>query len=173
MKKQWLIATGLVALLVLGGVTAAFGRFGHPRGFGFHGERAMAQLEARLKMTPDQSSKMREIVSTQKSKLFDQFGAGRDNRQALIKEIFKDNPSQAEIQKRVEALKQQHAQMLDQLVAAGLEVNKIFTPEQRTELQKAIDEKFQVAAKMRERMRERMAERSRPEAAPQPESKPK
>ncbi|HEV8523940.1 MAG TPA: hypothetical protein VGQ71_05530, partial [Terriglobales bacterium] len=93
-----------------------------------------------------------------RSQMKERFGGGANTRQELIKELFRDNPNQAEIQKRVETLQQQHEQMLNQLVASGLELNKVFTPEQRAELQKALEEKAQVREKMRERMRQRWSE---------------
>ena len=159
MNRRWLVLAAVIAILVLGSGTIAFARYGHGRGgYGWHGEWAMARMEARLKLTPDQSRQMREIVSSQKLKLFDQFSAGRDNRQALIKEIFKDNPNQAEIQKRVAAIQQQHSDMLNQVVAAGTQLNKVLTPEQRVEMQKVIDERMQAGEKMRQRMRERRAQ---------------
>jgi Spy/CpxP family protein refolding chaperone len=153
------LAIFLVGIFILGAVTVAFAKRGghHGRGgFGFLPGLRFDHLQARLKLTPEQTSKVQEIVRTEKMKAMEQFGAAGEERRALAKEIFTDNPSSAEIQRRVQAMQQQHAQMLNQIVAAGLEVNKVFTPEQRAEIHQILDEHAQVAAKRRERMRQRM-----------------
>jgi len=153
MTKKW-IAIAAVALLVLGTGSVAFakfgGRAGHMGGMGMFGEWKMAQLEARLKLTPEQSKQMRDIVAARHEKLRGDFDAGRDDRQALVREIFRDNPSQAEIEKRVSAIRERHNAMLSQLVTAGQDFNKTLTSEQRAEMQKIIDEHVQVGNKMRQ-----------------------
>ena len=153
MTKKW-IGIAAVGLLVLGSGSLAFARFagraGHMGGMGMFGEWKMAQLETRLKLTPEQSKQMRDIVSARRETLKGDFDAGRDDRQSLVREIFKDNPSQAEIQKRVSAIQERHNAMLSQLVTAGQDFNKTLTSEQRAEMQKIIDEQVQVGNKMRE-----------------------
>lgn len=158
MSKKWFVIPAVVAIIVLV-VGSAFAKRGHRHGGGFFGDLSIAQMEARLKLTPEQSQQVRDIISSQRSQMKERFGSGGNTRQELVKEIFRDNPNQAEIQKRVGALQQQHEQMLNQLVASGLELNKVFTPEQRAELQKAIEEKAQVRGQMRERMRQHRSER--------------
>jgi Spy/CpxP family protein refolding chaperone len=153
-----------VAVIIVLVVGSAFAKRGHRRGHGLFGEFSIAQLEARLKLTPEQSQQVRNIISSQRSQMKERFGSGGNTRQELVQQIFSDNPNQAEIQKRLADLQQQHAQMLNQLVASGLEVNKVLTPEQRAELQKALEEKAQARAKMRERMRQHWSEQ-------QPENK--
>ena len=172
MTKKW-VAIAAVGLLVLGSGSVAFakfaGRAGHMGHMGMFSAWKMAQLEARLKLTPEQSKQMRDIVAARREKLKGDFGAGRDDRQALVREIFKDNPSQAEIQKRVSAMQERHNAMLSQLVASGQDFNKALTSEQRAEMQKIIDEQIQVGNKMREhRGRHRMGRRGQPEAQPAP-----
>jgi Spy/CpxP family protein refolding chaperone len=172
MTKKW-VAIAAVGLLVLGSGSLAFGRFAGRGGrmghMGMFGAWKMAQLEARLKLTPEQSKQMRDIVAARREKLRGDFDAGRDDRQALVREIFKDNPSQAEIQKRVSAIQERHNTMLSQLVASGQEFNKTLTLEQRAEMQKVIDEHVQVGNKMREhRGRHRMGREGQPESQPAP-----
>ena len=171
MTRKW-IGIAAAALLVLGSGSVAFakyaGRAGHMGHMGMFGEWKMAQLEARLKLTPEQSKQMRDLVASRRTKLMEDFDAGRDDRRALVREIFKDNPSQAEIQKRVSAIQERQAAMVSQLVAAGQEFNKTLTPEQRVEMQKVIDEHIQVADKMREHKRRRGIEHRGPEG---PDSK--
>ena len=157
MSKKWFVIPAVAVIIVLV-VGAAFAKRGHRHGRGLFGGFSIDQLEARLKLTPEQSQQVRNIISSQRSQMKERAGGGANARQELIQEIFRDNPNQAEIQKRVEALQQQHAQMLNQLVGSGLELNKVFTPEQRAELHKALEEKAQVRAKMRERMRQRWSE---------------
>ena len=170
MSRKW-VAIAAAALLVLGSGSVAYARFagraGHMGHMGMFSEWKMAQLEARLKLTPEQSKQMRDIVANRREKLVSDFDAGRDDRRALIREIFKDNPSQAEIQKRVSAIQERQNAMISQLVTAGQEFNKTLTPEQRVEMQKVIDEQIQVGDKMREHRRQHMMEREG-----QPESKP-
>ncbi len=175
MTKKWvgIAAAAAVAVLVLGSGTLAFARFagraGHMGHMGMFGAWKMAQLEARLKLTPEQSKQMRDIVSARHEKLRGDFDAGRDDRQALVREIFKDNPNQAEIQKRVSAIQERHNAMLSQLVASGQEFNKTLTSEQRVEMQKIIDEQIQVGNKMREHWgRHRMGREGQPESQPAP-----
>lgn len=176
MTRKWvgIMAAATVALLlVLGSGSLAFAKFaqgaGHMRHMGMFGEWKMAQLEARLKLTPEQSKQMHDLVAARHEKLMGDFGAGRDDRQALVREIFKDNPNQAEIQKRVSAIQERHNAMLNQLVATGQDFNKTLTPEQRVEMQKIIDEHAQVGDKMREhRDHHRMGREGQPESQPAP-----
>lgn len=175
MSRKWvgIVAVAAVALLVLGSGSLAFakfaGRAGHMGHMGMFGEWKMAQLEARLKLTPEQSKQMHDLVAARREKLMGDFDAGRDDRRALVREIFKDNPSQAEIQKRVSAIQERHNAMLNQLVATGQDFNKTLTPEQRAEMQKMIDEQVQVGDKMREHRRHHMMEREgQPESQPTP-----
>ena len=173
MTKKW-VGIAAIALLVLGTGSVAFakfagraGRMGH---MGMFGEWKMAQLEARLKLTPEQSKQMRDIVAARHQQLRSDFDAGRDDRQALVREIFKDKPNQAEIEKRVSAIQERHNAMLSQLVAAGEDFNKTLTPEQRAEMQKIIDEHIQVGNKMREHRHQHMGRwgQGSPEEKPAP-----
>ena len=172
MTKKW-IGIAVVGLLVLGSGSLAFARFagraGHGGGMGMFGAWKMAQLEARLKLTPEQSKQMHDIMAARHERLRGDFDAGRDDRQALVREIFKDNPSQAEIQKRVSAIQERHNAMLSQLVTAGQDFNKTLTSDQRAEMQKIIDEQVQVGNKMREHHgRHGMHREGQPEAPPAP-----
>jgi len=175
MTKKWvgIAAVAAVAVLVLGSGTLAFARFagrgGHMGHMGMFGEWRMARLETRLKLTPEQSKQMRDLMAAQREKLMGDFAAGRDDRQALVREIFKDSPNQAEIQKRVSAIQERHNAMLSQLVAASQDFNKTLTTEQRVEMQKMIDEHVQMGDKMREHRGHRMMERQgQPESQPAP-----
>lgn len=172
MTRKW-VGIAAVAVLVLGSGTLAFARFagraGHMGHMGMFGAWKMARLEARLKLTPEQSKQMRDLVAARREKLKSDFAAGRDDRQALVREIFKDTPSQAEIQKRVSAIQERHNAMLSQLVASGQEFNKTLTAEQRAEMQKIIDEHIQVGDRMREHRRQhRMDRQGPPESQPAP-----
>ena len=176
MNRKWvgIAAAVATAVLVLGSGSVAFARYaergGHMgRHMGMFGEWRMARLEARLKLTPEQSKQMHDLVAARREKLMGDFDAGRDDRQALVREIFNDNPSQAEIQKRVAAIQERHNAMLSQLVAAGQDFNKTLTSEQRAEMQKIIDEHAQVRERMREhRHQHRMDRQGPPQAQPAP-----
>ena len=172
MTRKW-VTIAAVALLALGSGSLAYakfaGRAGHMGHMGMFGEWKMAQMEARLKLTPEQSKQMRDIVAARRTRLIEDFDAGRDDRRALVREIFKDNPSQAEIQKRVSAIQERHNAMLSQLVATGQDFNRTLTPEQRAEVQKMIDEQIQVGDRMREHRRQhRMDRQGPPESQPAP-----
>ncbi|MGH9492245.1 MAG: Spy/CpxP family protein refolding chaperone [Terriglobales bacterium] len=171
MSKKW-VAIVAAALLVLGSGSVAYARFagraGHMGHMGMFGEWKMAQLEVRLKLTPEQSKQMRDIVASRRTKLVEDFDAGRDDRRALVREIFKDNPSQAELQKRVSAIQERQNAMVSQIVAAGLDFNKTLTPEQRVEMQRIIGEQIQVGDKMREHRRQRMMEHHPEGPGPKP-----
>lgn len=175
MTKKW-VAIAAAAVLVLGTGIVAFaqyagrgGRMG--RQMGMLGGWRMAHLEARLKLTPEQSKQMEALMAAQREKMKGDMAAGREDRQALMREIFKDNPNQAEIQKRVSAIQERHNAMLDQLVAAGQEFNKSLTPEQRAEMQRIIDEHVQVRERMREQRHEHrdwMKRQGPPQSQPTP-----
>jgi Spy/CpxP family protein refolding chaperone len=178
MTKKWagIAAVAAVVVLVLGSGTVAFARFAERGGrmghMGMFGAWGMARLETRLKLTPEQSKQMHDLMAAQREKMKGDMGAGREDRQALAREIFKDNPNQAEIQKRVTAIQERHNAMLSQLVTAGQEFNKTLTSEQRAEIQKMIDEHAQMGNKMREHRGQRgqrgMRRGGPPEAQPAP-----
>lgn len=155
---KWLLA--IPGILVLGlatlGFTTAVRHGMHHEGFGFFGERGMAELEVRLKLSPDQSKQIREILKNAREKGFDQFAAGSNDRVALAKAVFDPNPNQAEIQKDTQAVQQQHQQMLQLLVDTGAQISKVLTPEQRVEMQKIIEEKAAIAGKMRDKIHEHL-----------------
>jgi Spy/CpxP family protein refolding chaperone len=168
-RNRWVAV--LAGVLVLAMATVAFAWHGQGRrgmgpgghGFGFLGEMRLHELQSRLNLTPEQTQKLQDIVKQERAKAFEQFGKGADDRLALAREIFKDSPNQAEIQRRAAALLEKHKQMLDQVVAAGVQVNSLFTPEQRSEVQKILDEKAQAAAQRRQHMRERMSQPPAPQ----------
>ena len=159
MRKGWAIAA--VAVLLVGSALAVarMGRAMHRGHFGFMQERALTALEVRLKLTPEQSKQLRDLVQSRREMLRDQFEAGKADRRALVTEIFKDNPSQEEIQKRIAAIQERQAAQLNSMVQAGLEFNKSLTPEQRAEMNKILAEHFEVADRMHQRMQERMHDR--------------
>jgi Spy/CpxP family protein refolding chaperone len=161
-KKIWAIVAAAVVLAGSAGAVAVarYGR-GHMGGghMGFMGERALAQMEVRLKLTPEQSKQLRELMASRRDLMREQMQAGQADRRALITEVFKDNPSQEEIRKRVSAMQERQTAMMNQMVDAGLQFNKSLTPEQRAEMNKMLAEHFEVADRMHQRMQERMHDR--------------
>ncbi|MGH9556336.1 MAG: Spy/CpxP family protein refolding chaperone [Terriglobales bacterium] len=168
--NRWKKVAAVTLTVALAGGTYLFakaGRGGHgPGGGGFISERMFARLETRLKLTPEQSGQVRNIFETQRTKMKEQFASGRGEHDSLFKAVFTDNPNQAEIQQQLGSMKQKHAQMLDQMVATGLQVNQVLTPDQRTELLKAMEEQKEAGRRFHERMQQRKAER---EGQPQPQ----
>jgi Spy/CpxP family protein refolding chaperone len=161
-KKIWAIVAAAVVLAGSAGAVAVarYGR-GHMGGggIGFMGERGLAQMEVRLKLTPEQSKQLRGLMESRRQAMREQMQAGQADRRALLTEVFKDNPSQEEIQKRLSAMQERQTAMMNQMVQAGLEFNKSLTPEQRAEMNKMLAEHFEVADRMHQRMQERMHDR--------------
>jgi len=158
MSRKW-IAVIVVASVIAG--TTAFAAVRHGRApvagaFPFLRGVGFLKLQARLNLSADQTQQIKQIVKSERMKRIGQGRDGAQDQQALIKSIFADNPNQTEIQQRVQAIQEQQAKMLQELVATGLQVNKVFTPEQRAELQRMMDENAQVRAKMRQKMAQRM-----------------
>ena len=163
MKSKWIKLATVAMVVALAGGTFLYANAQHGRhgpGRGWISERMFAHMEARLKLTPEQSNQVRGIFEAQRAKMGEQFKGGRAERDALLKSVFSDNPNQAEIQKQIAALQQQHAQMLQDMVATGLQVNSVLTAEQRAELLKAMDEHRQAGERFRERMKQRKAEQA-------------
>ena len=159
---RWKRVAAVTLAVALAGGTFLFAkaRGGHgPGRGGFISERMFAHLETRLKLSPEQSTQVRSIFESQRAKTKEQFASGRGEHDALFKAVFTDNPNQSDIQAQLAAMKQKHAQMLDQMVATGLQVNQVLTPEQRVELLKAMEEKKEAGRRFRDRMKERKAER--------------
>lgn len=164
-KKVWAIVAAAVVLVGSAGAVAAArygrGHMGMRGGMGFMGGRVLAQVEVRLKLTPDQSKQLHELIAGRRQAMREQFQASQADRRALITEIFKDNPSQEEIQKRLSAIQERQATMMNDMVQAGLQFNKSLTPEQRAEMNKMLAEHFEVADRMHQHMQERMQQRPR------------
>jgi Spy/CpxP family protein refolding chaperone len=169
MSRKWIAAIVFASVIL---ATAGFASARYARGErDFAGmsllrELGLAKLQARLNLSAEQTQQIKEIGRSERTKRLDQFGSGAENRQALLKAIFSDNPNQTEIQKRVQALQEQHAKMLQDVVSTGLQVNKVFTPEQRVELQRVIEENSQVRAKMRDRAMQRRQQQPQAETQP-------
>ncbi|MCI0353913.1 MAG: periplasmic heavy metal sensor [Acidobacteria bacterium] len=160
--NRWKGVAAVTLAVALAGGTYMFAkaRGAHgPGGGGFLSERMFTHLETRLKLTPEQSGQVRNIFEAQRAKMKEQFAAGRGEHDALFKAVFTDNPNQAEIQQQLTAMKQKHAQMLDEMVSTGLQVNQVLTSEQRAELLKAMEEKKEAGRRFHERMQQRKAER--------------
>jgi Spy/CpxP family protein refolding chaperone len=160
MKQKWIVIVMVVALFATAGF--AFGkRGGHggKGGFGLLGGKNFAELEARLKLTPEQSSQLQAIAQQGREQMKAQHEGNRgDGRQALMKQIFSDNPNQGEINRLVNEMKQEQAAQLDAMVAAGAQANKVLKPQQRAELQQMLDEKAAMRKNMRERMKQKRGE---------------
>lgn len=160
--NRWKKVAAVTLAVALAGGTYMFakaGRGGHGPGGGFISERMFARLETRLNLTPEQSSQVRSIFEAQRAKMKEQFAGGRGEHDSLFKAVFTDNPNQAEIQRQVTAMQQKHAQMLQDMVSTGLQVNQVLTPDQRAELLKAMEEKKETGRRFHERMQQRKSER--------------
>jgi periplasmic protein CpxP/Spy len=177
MNRKVVILIVLLALTLVG-VTAAlaFQRHGGPHqgmhqgmggpgmGIGPFEGRMLEHVKVRLNLTEDQTQRIRAIVEKQKQTMKAQ--APAQQHEALVTTIFSDNPNQSQIQQQLAQLQQQHAQMLQRMVATGLEINQVLTPEQRAELQKMMAEHKQMRGTMRQRMEERRKQRQEPQQQP-------
>lgn len=114
------------------------------------------QLVARLKLTPEQETQIKGIAKSRAEQSKGDREAGRAAREALMRELFSDKPNTAEIQKNTAVLQQESAQRLTRWVTMAQEMNKVLTPEQRTEMQKMVSEHQQASQRMRERFKQRM-----------------
>jgi Spy/CpxP family protein refolding chaperone len=169
--SKWIVALTVVLALTIAGI--AFAQAGHEGGFRGHGGHGgpgfgfgpgmhFEQLAARLNLTAE------------KQHMEENRGQGQasvDAHDALAKELFKDQPNQAEIQKQLTVLQQDQARRMSEWVATAQEMNKVLTPDQRAEAQKIIDEQRTARANMREKMKERHQQReqkkdSSPQSAP-------
>ncbi len=181
-RKSVFIAAVLV---LIAGSSVALGQRGPraPRQDGILRELASARVQARLNLTSDQVRQIQEIVRTQRAK---NAPAGRavpvanvaQERMALMKAIFSDNPNQTEIEKhqaaiadRQAAAAQQSQQSLSRQVNTLLEINKVFTPAQRVEFQKMLDENARTGQILQRRIMMRQNVR-RPQQAPAPPAQP-
>ncbi|MGH9580789.1 MAG: Spy/CpxP family protein refolding chaperone [Terriglobales bacterium] len=156
MTKRWMVAGALVAAAGLTFGTMAFAkRHRGPGGMGMFGGGMLAQMETRLKLTPEQTQQVKSILAAQRSRMKEQMGGRHEDHSALVQAIFSDNPNPAAIQAQVTALQQKHAQMLAEMVGTGVEINKVLTSEQRAELLQAMNEKQEMRGKMREHFKQR------------------
>ena len=152
MKKKT-IGIVLAAMLSLGAVAAVGAEVAEQHGHGRHGRGGMRgemfmgkDMQQRLNLTPDQKAKMEQMHQRQREQMKAQFAEGAQNgggHQALMQEIFKDNPNPAVIQQRVAEMQQRQAAALTAHVAAMQEFNSILTPDQRGEMQKLMAERAQ------------------------------
>jgi protein CpxP len=163
MNRKVLIALVAVALILVLGAGFAFAQRGHRGRHGVHGDmglfggRMFAQLEARLNLTPEQTQQIKQIREQQRGQMKQQ-PVDRTAHEALMRQLFADNPNQAEIQKLTQQLQQQQAARLNQMVTMAAQINQVLTPEQRAELQKVMSEHRQVREKMKQRRQERRQE---------------
>ncbi|HWR35671.1 MAG TPA: periplasmic heavy metal sensor [Clostridia bacterium] len=174
MNRRQLVVLVCVTL-VLGLATVAFAGQGQRQrgmkgmhggmqggfGMGMHG-RMLDQMATRLKLTPDQEQRVRQLARDRAKQSMSEAESSRAARHALMKEVFSEQPNQAEIQKQVAFLQQHSAKTINDFVSSGIEMNKVLTPEQRAEMQKMLDENQQVTERRRERMRQRMTRQPAP-----------
>ena len=172
MTRRHCTAVGVLVIAVAG-VVALYGqgqrgRFQSQDGGGWWQQLASGKLQQRLQLSPEQMDQIKQISASGRPKLFELSSTAAENRQALLKEVFSDKPNQKEINRRKEALQQVHNAQMDELIARAGEVNQVLTPEQRSELQRIIDE----GAQQREQRRQRWMERTAPPSdSPLPEER--
>ena len=177
MNRKVLILIVLVALTLVS-VTAAlaFQRHGGPHkgmhqgmggpgmGIGPFDGRMLEHVKVRLGLTEEQTQRIRAIVEKQKETMKAQ-EPGQPH-EALAATIFSDNPNQAQIQQQLAQMQEHQAQMLQRMVATGLEINQVLTPPQRAELQQMMSEHKQMRGTMRQRMQERRQQHKEPQQQP-------
>jgi Spy/CpxP family protein refolding chaperone len=170
MKKY--IGFVLAAVLGLGTLAvAADVAEHHGRHRGMRGEMMMGlnphDLE-RLNLTADQKQKLDGIRKSQREQMRSQFQSTAQEHQALMAEIYKDNPNPAEIQKHLATIQQAQAAMFNQRVQALVTFSQSLTPEQRAEMQKVLAEHAQRREQMRQKWEQRQQQNQSqpPQAAP-------
>jgi len=176
MKKKTL-GIVLAAMLSLGAIAAVGAEVGEHHG-GRHGRGGMRghegmfmgkDMQERLNLTEDQKAKLKQMHERQREQMKAQFakGEGRADHQALMQEVFKDNPNQAAIQQRVAEMQQRQAAALSARVAAMQEFNSILTPQQRSELQKLMAERSQKMQEWKAKRAERHQQKQQEKQIPQ------
>ncbi|MFB3916294.1 MAG: Spy/CpxP family protein refolding chaperone [Terriglobales bacterium] len=182
MTRRLLTVAGVLVIAMAGAVAL----YGHGQRGRYQGQAygdwwhqlATGKLQERLKLSSEQVDRIKEIAKTGREKFFQLSSSAAENRQALMKELFRDKPDANEINRRIQALQQVQASQLTELVNRAGEVNKVLTPEQRTELQRIMAERAQAASQRREHRRERWMQRNAPPApekvqpgAPEPQER--
>ncbi len=157
-RAAWITVT--VCGLTLAGATYALGNFRHGRAMG-EGPAGMRfeRLAVRLQLTPQQESQIKAQLRQARSSAKPDIDSLHTLRGTLARQIFTNQPNQAEIQKTSEQLKQQLSAVIDQYVKAGLQINSVLKPEQRTEVQKIVNERQELAARRRAKWEQRRQRR--------------
>lgn len=170
MKKY--LGIVLAAVLGLGTLTAVAAEVAehHGRHHGMRGGMMMGlnphDLE-RLNLTADQKQKLDDIRKAQREQMRAQFQQTAAEHQALMTEIYKDNPNQAAIQQHLANIQQQQAAMFNQRVQALVAFSQSLTPEQRTQMQQIMAEHQQRREQMRQKWEQKQQEKQQPQPAPQ------
>ena len=177
MKKKTL-GIVLAAMLSLGAVAAVGAEVAERHGHGRHGQRGGMRggmfmgkdMQDRLNLTEDQKAKLKQMHERQREQMKSQFAEGPQGaagHQALMQEVFKDNPNQAAIQQRVAEMQQRQAAALNARVAAMQEFNSVLTPQQRGELQKVMAERAQKMQEWKAKRAERHQQKQQENKTPQ------
>ena len=169
MKKY--LGIVLAAVLGVGTLAVAADVAGHHGHHGRHGGMMMGlnshDLE-RLNLTAEQKQKLDDMRKSQREQMRAQFQQTASEHQALMAEIYKDNPNQAAIQQHLAAIQQQQAAMFNQHVQAMVAFSQSLTPEQRTQMQQIMAEHQQRREEMRQKWQQKQQEQqqTQPQAAP-------
>ena len=155
-RAAWITVT--VCGVTLAAATFALASFRHGDGRGPMGRMRFERLAVRLKLTPEQESQIKAQLRQARGAAKPQIDSLRSLRGTLAKQIFTNQPNQAEIQKTSEQLKQQLSAVIDQYVNAGIKINAVLAPEQRNEMQKVISEHQQLAERRRARWEQRRSQ---------------
>lgn len=162
-KRVWWIAV-IVCAIVFGVAVVAVGAYEHGGAAAGMPGRRFQRLAARLKLTPEQQSQIKADLRQTRAVAKPDFDSVRSLRETLGRQIFTDQPNQAEIQKNAELLKQHLSAAIDEYVKVGLQINQVLTPAQRVEMQTVITERAQRA----QQQRARHEQQGSPTPAPQP-----
>ncbi|HTK96200.1 MAG TPA: periplasmic heavy metal sensor [Terriglobales bacterium] len=168
MKKT--IGMVLAAVLSAGALTAVAADFaGHRHGRGMRGDMfGTRDMESKLNLTADQKAKLEQIHSRQREQMKTQFEQGRQEHQALMQELYKDNPNQAEIQRLMASIQQRQAAAFTQHIQAMQEFSQSLTSEQRAQMQQLLTERAQKHAEMRQKWEQRRQQKQQEQqTAPQ------
>jgi Spy/CpxP family protein refolding chaperone len=172
MKKK--IGIVLAAVLAVGTVTAIAAEAAGHHGRHMRGEMFVSQkeMESRLNLTADQKTKLDQMRTQERGQMKGMREAARADHQALMQELWKDSPNQAEIQRLTASMAQRQSEMMNQHVQAMLAFSQSLTPEQRTQMQQLMAEKQQKRAAMRQKWEQRRQQKQQdatPSAPPNPQ----
>lgn len=153
--KKWMIGSAALMLAALGVAFAGYQKAGFNASGGFQGRgghfmmghRILAMLDnsqfrARINLTDDQASRLRQIVvNTEKSAIETRAKIAVDGLE-LREMLRSEHPDQDAVMKKVDQISTLRGQMMKDGVQAILEAKTVLTPQQQEQLREFMESRF-------------------------------